>query len=275
MKFNKNKLYNEFESIAIDNGHKPVVYTGMQNQKTVITFNDCFEDETITRLINDIESVRQVGGYSEIDLYFTSDGGSADSLFVLADYLNNSQGITINFIVTGIVASAGFYILLLIENNDVNIIFNKHCSGLIHLGDSYMSYRGQLTTEESRYNWDKFRAESLKKLNEYFKNEILPNLNLSKKDLKHIEAGKDLMLHADELEKIVNEYHERKYFNSDEVVEHYVALNQQISEYAVALQDIKDKFKKYTGKDIDKELGIEFEEDVEFIDNNRGDTQCV
>lgn len=266
----KNKLYDNFDTIPLDNGCKPVVYTGMQNQKTVITFNDCFEDETISRLINDIESIRQIGGYSEIDLYFTSDGGSADSLFVLVDYLNNLKDITINFIVTGIVASAGFYILLLIENDDINIIFNKHCSGLIHLGDSYMSYRGQLTSEESRYNWDKFRAESLEKLNEYFKNEILPNLNLSKKDLKHIESGKDLMLHADELEKIVKEYHERKYFNSDKVIEYYVALNQQVSEYAMILQDIKDKFKLYTGKDIDIELGISGK-DVEYIDDNRGD----
>lgn len=269
MRFNKNKLYNEFESIAIDNGLKPVIYTGMQDQKTVLVFNDCFAHETITHLINNIESARQVGGYSIIDLYFTSDGGSADSMFMLADYLNNVRDIQINIIVTGMVASAGFYILLLIDNEYVNIIFNKCCSGLIHLGDNLISYRGQLAPENSRYNYDKFVSDHLEKLNEFFKNDILPKLNLSKKDLKHINEGKDLMLHGDELEKIINEYHENKYFNSDESVEHYVNLQQKISEYAELIGDFKNKFQKYIGKDIDKELGIENKE-VEYIDDNRG-----
>lgn len=267
-----NKLCDEFEQITIDNRLKPVVYTGMQNQKTVIVFNNYFGHETITRLINDIESVRQVGGYSVIDLFFTSDGGSADSMFMLADYLNNLEGIKINIIVTGMVASAGFYILLLIDNADINIIFNKCCSGLIHLGDNLISYRGQLAPENSRYNYDKFVSDHLEKLNEFFKNDILPKLNLSKKDLKHINEGKDLMLHGDELEKIINEYHENKYFNSDESIENYTELHQKLSDCAILIGNFKDKFKQYTSKDIDKELGIEYidKEEVEYIDDNRG-----
>lgn len=273
----QNKLYNEFEPIPIDNRLEPVVYTGMQNQKTVVTFDDYFEHETITRLINKIESIRQIGGYDEIDLYFTSLGGVADTMFILADYLNNIKDIRINLLINGMVASCGFYILLLIENPNVDLIFNEHCSGLIHLGDTYISARGQLTSEESRYNWEKFRAEDLKRLNDYFKKEIIPKLNLSKKDMKQLNEGRDVMFHGDELEKIVNEYHNNRYFNSDEAVEHYVNLQQKISEYAMLIGDFKDKFQQYTGKDIDKELGIEYEdEEVEFIDDNRGsDKPCV
>lgn len=273
----QNKLYNDFESTPIDNGLEPVVYTGMQNQKAVVTFDDYFKHETITRLINKIESIRQIGGYEEIDLYFTSLGGVADTMFILADYLNNIKDIRINFLINGMVASCGFYILLLIENHNIDLIFNEHCSGLIHLGDTYISARGQLTTEESRYNWEKFRAEDLKRLNEYLKKEIIPRLNLSKKDMKQLNEGGDVMFHGDELEKKVNEYHNNRYFNSDEAIEHYVNLQQKISEYAVLIRDFKDKFQQYTGKDIDKELGIEHEgKEVQSIDNNKGsDKPCV
>lgn len=268
MKFNKNKLYKELESIPVDNGLKPVVYTGMKDQKTVVAFNDYFEHEAIIGLIYNIESIRQIGGYDTIDLYFSSPGGVTDTLFILSDYLNNINDIKINFIVNGEVASCGFYILLLIENSNIDLIFNEHCSGLIHLGDTYISARGQLTSEESRYNWDKFRAKDLEKLNNYFK-ELILKLNLSEKDREKLNEGRDVIFHGDELEKIVNEYHNNRYFNSDEAVEHYVSLQQKISEYTVLIGDFKNKFQQYAGKDIDKELGIENRE-IEYIDDNRG-----
>lgn len=270
MRFNKNKLYKEFNQQDLDMGTAPVVYTGMENQKTILVFDDIFETKSITRLINDIESVRQIGGYSVIDLYFTSDGGSADSMFMLSDYLNNLEDIHINLIVTGMVASAGFYILLLINNPCVNIEFNKCCSGLIHLGDTYVSCRGQLASENSRYNYDKFVSDHLDKLNDFFKKEILPKLNLSKKDLKHINEGKDLMLCADELEKMINEYHDKIFFESDEAVEQYIMLNEKIEQYAIALDKMREGFSKYADRDIDKELGIDYsfyqeEEDVPCV----------
>lgn len=244
------------------NEHKtaPIVYTGMQNQKTVIIFNDYFNNKTITNLINDIESIRQIGGYEIIDLYFSSLGGETDTLFILADYLNGIQGIKINFRVNGMVASCGFDILLLINNNNINLTFNQHCSGLIHLGDTWLSARSQLTTEEGRYNLEKFRAEDLKKLNEYFKNEIISNLNLSKKDIKKLNEGGDVILHAKELKEIVTKYHECKYFNSEESISDYVSIQEDISELLSLAIDFKEKFKRYAKIDIDKELGIEVEE---------------
>lgn len=234
----------------------PIVYDGMNNQKTVICFNNYFENKNITELINKIESVRQIGGYVEIDLYFSSNGGDANCLFMLADYLNNIKGIQINFIANGMLASAGFYILLLIENTNIDIIFNDFCEGLIHLGDSYISYRGQLTKEDARYNHDKFHAQSLEMLNNYFFKEILPNLNLSDKDLKLLEEGRDILLHKEELERVVSEYHYKKYLTSEEFVETYCNLKNKEQDTKSLLKKMQDDYKKYYKKDLDVELGL-------------------
>lgn len=255
------KYYRLCENEYIDeNKSSPVVYTGMQNQKTVIIFNDCFNNKTITNLINDIESIRQIGGYEIIDLYFSSSGGETDTLFILADYLNGIQDIKINFRVNGMVLSCGFYILLLINNNNINLKFSKHCSGLIHLGDTWLLARSQLTTEKGRYNFEKFRAEDLKKLNEYLKNEIIPNLNLSKEDIKKLNEGGDVIFHGEELEEIVTRYHERKYFQSDEAMSDYILLKEEATELLCLIDNFKEKFKKYAKIDVDKELKIEGEE---------------
>ena len=251
----KRKMYNEIEpAIGKVNSYEPIVYGGMHNQSTVVMFNDCFDYETINKLINDIESIRQIGGYSNIDLYFSSLGGIAETLFVLADYLNNIEDIHINFIVNGMVASCGFYILLLIENENIDLIFNSHCSGLIHLGDTYISARGQLAMEESRYNWEKFQAEDLKKLNDYFKKELIPKLNLSKKDIKQLEQGRDIMFHGDELEKIITDFRDKRYYQSENIVEDYVILLHKANELNESLEKMKEKYKKYNDKDISEVL---------------------
>lgn len=264
----RNKLHKEFEQLPIvDSGLEPVVYTGMQKQTTVIVFNDYFEYITITKLINKIESIRQTGGYTNIDIYFSSLGGDADYLFVLSNFLNNLKDIHINFIVTGMVASAGFYILLLIENPNIDIIFNKRCSGSIHLGDTLISYRGQLSSESSRYKNEKFHAKSLEKLNEYFKNELIPKLNLSKKDIEQINEGNDVMFHSDELEKIISEYHEKRYFNSNEAVDEYTLIKQKIYHHKKVLSKMRDGFKKYANLDIENTLGIDTKDEFE----DRGD----
>lgn len=228
-----------------DSKTKPVVYAGLVNQKSVIYFNDYFEKKPITELINNIELVRQVGGYSVIDLYFTSNGGFIDSLFVLSDYLNNLEGITINFIVNGMVASCGFNILVLIENPNINIVFNKFCSGLIHFADIMLSSRAQQSSESNRYIIEKFAKAELDRLNEWFKDEILPYLGLSKTDLKKLEEGKDVLLNAEELEDAVANYKEYKYVTSEEFEVNLAVIDSEIKELQNAKKDMLRLKKKY------------------------------
>lgn len=247
---------------------KPVILNDLHDEKTVITFNDYFDHAPIVELINNIEAIRQTGGYSDIDLYFTSDGGDIDYLFMLADYLNNIDDIQINIIVNGMVASAGFYILLMIDNTkNIKILFNKFCRCLIHLGDTYISARSQLSQEDCRYNFDKFHANDINNINKFFKEEIFPKLNLSKKDIKHLNEGRDLILDSDEFEEIVTNYRNKQYYNSEDSIGDYLVLLQQKIEIDNLLEQMDSNFDKYSDKEtldtLNELLGIVEDEEEE------------
>lgn len=230
-----------------DKNIRPIVYTGLQNQKSVLYFNDYFEKKPIYELINNIETIRQVGSYSTIDLYFTSNGGYIDSLFVLSDYLNHIEDIEINFIVNGMVASCGFNILVLIDNEHIHLNFNDFCTGLIHFADNIISSRAQQSSEADRYVIEKFAKSELDRLNNWFKSEILPYLGLSKTDLKHLEEGKDVLLTKDELETAVDNYREYKYVMSEEFEMAYNMIDSQISELKknkLEMSKLKRKYKR-------------------------------
>lgn len=234
----------------IKNRITPIVYTGMENQSTTIYFDDGFEFETIYNLISDIDSIRQIGGYSKINLYFSSNGGNADCLFVLSDYLNQIDDIEIDFIVTGMVASAGFYILLMVNSSNINIIFNDGCFGVLHLGDTWLSSRGRLSNDSGRYDWNKFKEKDINNLNSYFRINYINKLKLSKEDRKRLNQGQDLHLEKKELEDIVYSFQERRYFESEEFLKNYADLKFSVEELQNNIKELKDKYKTITGKEL-------------------------
>lgn len=244
-KYTKNPKSDLEELIIPDRSVKPIVYAGLLNQKSVLYFNDYFEKKPIYELINNIESIRQVGSYSTIDLYFTSNGGYIDSLFVLADYLNNIEDIEINFIVNGMVASCGFNILVLIDNEHIHLNFNDFCTGLIHFADNAISSRAQKNSDADRYVLEKFAQKELDRLNDWFKTEILPFLGLSKTDLKKLEEGHDVMLTREELEDAVANYNEYRYVMSDEFEIAYNMIDEQIAELKRSKANMTKLKKKY------------------------------
>lgn len=249
MDYKYRKSSSDIEDLIFqDKSAKPIVYAGLVDQKSVLYFNDYFEKKPIYELINNIEMIRQVGSYSTIDLYFTSNGGYIDSLFVLADYLNNIEDIEINFIVTGMVASCGFNILVLIDNEHIHLNFNDFCTGLIHFADNIISSRAQQSSEADRYVIEKFAKAELDRLNNWFKSEILPYLGLSKTDLKHLEEGKDVLLTKEELEEAVANYKEYKYVTSDEFEIAYNAIDDQIKELKRNKAEMSKLRKKYSKK---------------------------
>ena len=232
----------------------PVVYTGMEEQYTTIYFNDYFDYDPIYSLMTDIDSVRQIGGYSKINLYFSSLGGNADCLFTLADFLNQINDIEIDLIVSGMVASAGFYLLLMIENSNVNIIFSSGSRGIIHLGDTLLSSRGSLSKESERYNFDKFREKDIQELNKYFKENYINKLKIRKEDRRRLNQGQDLHLLKDELEIIVNDFHGKRYYESDEFLNTYFEIKSRIEQGEGILKSMEEEYKKCLGKSLDKNL---------------------
>lgn len=253
MNFQKQQLKNKLcgETLQpIKNRITPIIYTGMEEQSTTIYFNDSFDFEPIYNLMTDIDGVRQIGGYSHLNLYFSSNGGDADCLFALADYLNLIDDIKIDFVVTGMVASAGFYILLMIDNPNINIIFNTRCSGLIHLGDIYISSRGALSKESERYDWNKFVQKDIKELNKYFKENFINKLKLSKEDRKRLNQGQDLHLLKEELENVVYSFQEKRYYESEVFLNEYSHVKSQIDELNSLLDNMRQNYKKNIGKDL-------------------------
>lgn len=232
---------------------EPICYTGLQEEKGVMIFNDEFTTESITELIYNIENVRQSGSYKCLDLYFSSQGGELHSMYRLVDYINNLEGLDINLIVDGEIASAGFYTVFLLEN--VNVIFNEACYGMIHLGDTYVSVRGQLDNTAPKYSWDKFHKTHMKNINNKFKEFIL-DLDLTEKEKKHILQGKDLFLYKEKLEKVYEVYRNKKFYESDEAIETYIALKEQQSNIKKTLKEMEEHFKKYSKIDVTKELGL-------------------
>lgn len=248
----KNKFNNRVcdNTQNINNRIVPVVYTGMENKCATVYFNDYFYFEPIYSLITDLDSIRQVGSYSKLTLYFSSGGGLADCLFTLSDYFNQIDDIEIDLVVSGMVASAGFYILLMIDNPNINIIFNDISSGIIHLSDTFLSSRGMLSKDDGRYNWDKFRQKESEKLNNYFKINYINKLKLSKEDRKRLNQGQDLHLDKKELEDIVYSFQERRYFESEEFLKNYADLKFNMNELQDNIEELKDKYKKITGKEL-------------------------
>lgn len=232
---------------------EPVCYTGLKDEKGVIVFNEEFTQETITELIYNIENLRQSESYKCLDLYFSSPGGELHSMYRLIDYLNNLEGLDINLIVDGEIASAGFYTVFLLE--DVNVIFNEACYGMIHLGDTYISVRGQLDKTAPKYSWDKFHKNHMNNMNNKFKNFIL-ELGLTDKEKKHILCGKDLFLHKEKLEKLYDEYRNKKFYSSDEAIQTYITLKEQQTNIQKSLKEMEKNFIKYSNIDITKELGL-------------------
>lgn len=249
----KNNLcfMSDFSNVDIE----PSVMDNPNSKETTIWFNGYYSYENIYKLMTQIDSVVQSGGYEKINLYYSSDGGEADSLFALSNYLNNINNIDISIRIVGMVASCGFYLLTLLDNPNISLEFTQSSSGLIHLGDILISARGLLSKESSRYCQEKFLQQGIDDLNKYLKEEILDNLELSDIDRDKLNQGNDVMLQSDELEKIIISFHEKRYYKSDSFIEDIISVKHDIEELQQAYKSLGDQYKYFTGcnvKDIFK-----------------------
>lgn len=240
------KAYSDvLNSSTID--FEPVVMSNCDGEKTIIWWNEEFTVPTIYKLIQSIEVVRQ-SEYKELKIYFSSIGGDMVALRTIVDYLNELKNIKITIFVNGIVASAGFYILLMIDNRNINIQFDKYqSSGLIHLADSTQSGRGVLSNDSGRYNLDKFYQKHLEELNNNLTRDYLDKLDLTDEDRDKLQQGYDVILNYNELSRIVIKFREDRYRESEECEEEVIDLIQ-------VCQQAKERFKYLKGKSMEEYL---------------------
>ena len=223
---------------------QPIIMDGSATE-TMVWFTSDFTEYSIYKLIQDIEQIKQ-GDYKKMKLYFSSNGGCIFSLRVLADYLNKQIGdLEIDLYVTGLVASAGFYILLMIENSNIKIMFDNLSMGLIHLSDSLVSQRSMLSREDARYSAEQHFIKSTTTVNNWLTTEYLDKLDLREKDREMLQQGKDVMLEQKELERVVNKFREERFLESDECQE-------EIGDLMVLYTEINERIKFLTGKTIEE-----------------------
>lgn len=225
---------------------QPVVFSGVEGQKGVYFFDDEFDRQPIQNLINAIEQFKQMG-YAGIDLYFQSNGGDVTCLMMLADYINNlPEGFELTIVVNGQVASAGFYTLLMVERANIVILDSAH--GMVHIGGCHVSSYSMYGDDKPKHDYDKFRSENIKKLNDFITENYLNKIDIDDEDRKHLADGKDLYFHADELRDIINKYHDIKFFESEEFKSHIDGLETQIANTEALLELALDEYEDVMGK---------------------------
>lgn len=233
---------------------EPVCISGLENEKATLIFNKDFNNETISNLIYRIDNIRQSGSYVKLDIYFSSDGGDIDSMFMLADYINSIEDdFEIVIKVNGGVCSAGFYILFLLENTQV--LFGESSWGMIHLGTTWLDARGLLDPRKDNYSHNKFHKSEMDRLNKKFK-DLIEQLKLTPKEKKYIYNGNDLHLCKSRLEEIYNDYFMKKDYNRPEMLEKYLNLKIQQKQLTDMISSVEEGFLRYGRDKTLEEIGL-------------------
>ena len=210
-------------------GLAPIVYTGVVNQSSVALFDYDFTTTDVMQFINDMERIRQLDGYSKVKVYYRSNGGDADALVMMADYLNNFNK-EVDLIVIGMVCSCGFYLLPMISNPLVNIVLTPTSCGMLHLVDIILFSRELLSNNKNKESV--FNRHRSNDLNEWLLNNYATKLGLTESDLEAIRSGEDVYLNREELRDALSYFHDKMAVESGEV--------------DTAINDISDQIKLLT-----------------------------
>lgn len=149
-------------------------------------FNDDISPESVQNLINELNN------YVEVDLYFSTNGGSRSAIEVLIHYLNSRKD-EITVYLTEEVCSAGTYLLTDFEG-EVRISENLDFL-LFHLIDRFMSVskKGDISKVELK--------KQLKELNVKDTNKF-KKLGLTDKEIKRYKAGYDVILYQKDIHRL-------------------------------------------------------------------------
>jgi len=156
----------------------------------VLTFNNEISKGSVSELIYQLEEFRD----SNIDLFFSTEGGSLVYAEVLLHYLNTHCVQNVTLIFTSLIASAGVIMMtdykgkkLLSEWLDVVVL---HAIDRTELGHTRLQkYERNFITKDKKYS-----SELLKKLTKAFK--------LTNKEQDRFNKGKDVILEEKDLKRL-------------------------------------------------------------------------
>ncbi|MGL6131946.1 MAG: ATP-dependent Clp protease proteolytic subunit [Fusobacteriaceae bacterium] len=177
--------------------------TNLSMQESYIVFSKEMDVETVQSLISEIESVENV----YIKLYFGSPGGEISSMYVLNDYIKNSDKI-FDIQVVDLAASAGLFILLLIKGYDnVSVTWGISSCGMAHTLDTGYSHRELL----SKKSFSSFIKQQAKILDENLLS-LVKDL-LTENEIEDYTDGQDVYIDPTRLNKYFSCNVEEKILN--------------------------------------------------------------
>lgn len=168
---------------------------------TSIYFNSEINEKTINELMCSIERIRTETNFTNLNLYFSTDGGNESDGAILIDYLNGISDIEIEMILGEDLSSIGFIIFLMTYCHK-RFIYNT--MSLIHISDGNLSFRKSKQIK----SWDKLVKDDLDKTNEAFLSFIKKLNFLSEDDLNWISQGYDISIDSNQLIQALKNYKE-------------------------------------------------------------------
>lgn len=166
---------------------------------TSIYFNGEINEKSVNELICAIERIRTETNFTNLNLYFSTEGGNEPDGAILIDYLNNINDVELVMIPGEDLSSVGFLIFILTTCKK-RFIYNS--MALIHISDSDLSFRKSKQVK----SWDKLVQEDLNKTNDAFLSFIKKLNFLSEEDLNWISLGYDITIDSMQLIQATKNY---------------------------------------------------------------------
>lgn len=181
----------------------PVINEG-GNYTTTFVFRDDISTDSITKLILDIEDIRQ-NNYSNLNLFFSSVGGEVSEMRNLATYLNSIEDMHIRLIANDELSSAGFMIMFEIDNDNIEIQIDDKCICMVHVPSFRMETRDLLKNVEECYTEQATFMLHTNKDVEDFK-ELLTIAGMEQCKIDRVLSGKEVFFYGTDMKKYLINY---------------------------------------------------------------------
>jgi len=212
--------------------------------KKMIGFATDMNMENVEILIERIEEAAGSGRYDEIEIHYSTQGGTMLSAYMLSDFLNQFE-FNITFVLNEFVMSAGLYTVL---RHMGNIKIGESCYAMAHIPSTYLDYR----ESQQRAGVSTVMNKSLDASAEEMIS-LLQSSGVSEDDLEKLKNGLDVYFDAQQLANMVDtigmkdrlEALEAEIEGTKMLVE---AKIQEKKEIEKALEELHPKPKKKTKK---------------------------
>lgn len=199
------KIKKAFNNTPYTTGCKflPVINEG-GNYTTTFVFRDDISTDSITKLILDIEDIRQ-NNYSNLNLFFSSVGGEVSEMRNLATYLNSIEDMHIRLIANDELSSAGFMIMFEIDNDNIEIQIDDKCICMVHVPSFSMETRDLLKKVEECYTEQAtFMLHTNKDVDDF--KELLTIAGMEQCKIDKVLSGKEVFLYGTDMKQYLINY---------------------------------------------------------------------